>query len=161
MRNKKHIITQTTLVISTIVMVFFCSFFASAQDKYWTDFNNINDSLKVKPKPLMVFTHTDWCKYCKLQEATAFTDSTLLDSLSTQYYCLKLNAESKEDIKLLNHTFHGTATDYHTLATSIGTTKENKELTLPTTVFLEPTLHVLYRHKGLMTKEQLSIVIQK
>ena len=140
---------------------FFLSFSAPAQNKYWTDFSNINDSLRAKPKPLMVFIHTDWCKYCKIQEETSFADTILLKALSKQYYCLKLNAESKENIHLLNYQFQSNSVDYHTLALSIGTTDDSKELILPTTVFLEPTLSVVYKNRGLMTKEQFKKLLEK
>lgn len=146
----KHIILGVFLILS---------FIAKGQQTYWTDFKNINDSLRTKPKPLMVFIHTDWCKFCKQQEQTSFADTNLLKQLSEKYYCLKLNAESKEDIKLLNHLYSSNPNDYHSLVSTIGITKE-EELTLPSTVFLQPSLQLIYRHKGLMTKQQLEVIVK-
>lgn len=136
------------------------TFFTKGQQHYWTDFDNINDSLRTHPKQLMIFIHTDWCKFCKQQEQTSFTDTTLLKALSNQYYCLKLNAESTKDINLLNQLFAGSISDYHSLALQVAATKKGK-LTLPSTVFLDPTLKILYLHKGLMNKQQLELTVQE
>jgi thiol:disulfide interchange protein len=44
----------------------------SQKSNLWTEFADLNDSLEVKIKPIMIYIGTDWCKYCKLQEKHYF-----------------------------------------------------------------------------------------
>lgn len=111
----------------------------------WTNFEDLNDSLREEAKPLIIFIHTDWCKYCKMQENTTFKDKKVVDNLNQNYYCLRLNAEAKEDIIFLNKIYQGKPDDYHTLA--IYLFGENKP-TFPTIIFFSEELLLKDRFIG-------------
>ena len=63
---------------------------SQAQTIQWTAFSHLSDSLRAQKKPLMIFIHTDWCKYCKMQENTSFKDPELSEQLNQHFYCIKL-----------------------------------------------------------------------
>jgi len=52
----------------------------------------------ITPKPIMVDLYTDWCGWCKRMDATTFQNDTIADYLNANYYPVKFNAESKEEI---------------------------------------------------------------
>ncbi len=110
---------------------------ANAQkSNLWTEFADLNDSLEVKVKPIMIYIGTDWCKYCKLQENTTFKDKKLMLEMSEKYYLLKLNAESKDSIFFMNKNYApaNQYQKYHELVVYLSQYLD--ELVFPTTLFL-------------------------
>lgn len=100
----------------------------------------------------MIFIYTDWCKYCKMQENTTFQDSMLVEKFNQTYYCLKLNAEHKNEITFLNKTYsYNNLEGHHELAIFLGR-KEGK-LIFPTTIFYEIPTSKLVRLQGFQKKE--------
>ena len=57
------------------------------------------DSLQKKQKRnIVVFIHTDWCKYCKAMQNTTFKNDKIIHILNSEFYFIELNAEEKRDI---------------------------------------------------------------
>ena len=52
------------------------------------------------PKPIVVFVHTNWCKYCKMMENTTFKNKELINELNANFYFVLFDAESKTYILL-------------------------------------------------------------
>lgn len=71
----------------------------------WITFNQLNDSLALKPKKVFVNFYADWCTICKQMEQSAFTDIAVINELNTNYYAVKMNIESKDTIVFGNQTF--------------------------------------------------------
>ncbi len=113
-----------------------------AQNISWTAFEDLNDSLSAEAKPLMIYIHADWCKYCLMQEQTTFKDSAMVTQLQN-YYCLKLNSEAPKDIDFLGRTFSskkvGDKRFEHDLVSFLADNEYN-QIVLPTTVFLDENL---------------------
>tara|TARA_B100001769_G_C21975109_1_gene524464 strand:+ start:324 stop:758 length:435 start_codon:yes stop_codon:yes gene_type:complete len=126
-----------------------------AQDINWVSFDSLPSLAKKEPKPVMVFIHTDWCKYCLMQEKITFKDSLIVSELNENYYCLKLNAESNEQIYFLNRMYTKNGNN-HSLSWVLGA--QNNELTFPTTVLLSPQFQITNRWVGYLSKEQLVVV---
>lgn len=124
-----------------------------AQEISWTQFEDLNDSLRKHSKPIMIFIHTDWCKYCKMQENTTFKDPEVVDFLNSNFYNLELNAEQKKTITFLGRSYSKPLDDYHELAEFLSS--EEKKITFPTTIFLNQHLEVELRKKGYQKKEDL------
>ncbi len=130
---------------------------AEAQTVRWTSFEHLNDSLRKERRPLLIFIHTDWCKYCKMMEVKTFAEPELAKKLNQQFYCLSLNAEEAKTIPFLNrrYTFKptGVNTGIHELAELLGT--EKGRLTYPTTVFFDQNLQLLSRVVGALDAGRL------
>jgi thioredoxin-related protein len=128
-----------------------------AQTLQWTLFEHLNDSLRKERRPLLIFIHTDWCKYCKMMELKTFTEPELVKVLNTQFYCLDLNAEDTRTILFLNKKYKfkptGVNTGVHELAELLGTDKGR--LTYPTTVFFDQHLQLQNRMVGAVEAKQL------
>lgn len=143
----------------TILILLCMQLVAHGQSIRWTDFEQLSDSLRVTQRPLLVFIHTDWCKYCKMQENITFQHSDVIDQLNKDYYCLRLNAEDKQDIAFLNRVYRFRSLDgQHELAKFLG--KENGELIFPTTVVIKDNLQVFIRRQGLQKAEDLLQILQ-
>jgi thioredoxin-related protein len=146
-----------------IFLFFALHFQATAQTLHRASFENLKDSLRKQAKPLLIFIHTDWCKYCKLQANTTFTDLLLIETLNQKYYCLSLNAEENKEIIFLNKTYKfkatGAGTGVHELAELLGT--ENGVLSYPTTVFLNSKFQIAGRMQGFQRVEQLLEMVGK
>ncbi|AEL26022.1 thioredoxin family protein [Cyclobacterium marinum] len=142
------------LTIGFIVCLFFSIGIANGQEISWTAIESLKDSLRSNPKPIMVFIHTDWCKYCKMQENITFQKPKVAGLLSKNFYCIKINAESEEELVFLGRKYKpGKTGDYHSLAKMLGT--NNGRLLFPTTVFYAPLSQTFERLQGLQTAKVL------
>lgn len=113
----------------------------------WVSFDQLNTVMRDEPRPVMIFIHTDWCKFCALQETKTFTDSKVVDVLNEKIYALKLNGEARGQIGFLNKTYDykpsGVGTGSHKLAEMLGSI--DGQLSFPTTVFLNSQFQLVYR----------------
>ncbi len=129
-----------------------------AQALRWTSFEHLTDSLRKERRPLVVFIHTDWCKYCKMMEVKTFSDPVVINILNQYFYCLDLNAEDVRALTFLNKKYKfkpsGVNTGVHELAELLGT--QNGKLSYPTTVFFDQTLQIQNRIVGLVEAKQLA-----
>ena len=138
------------IIISSLFVIVFG--FLSAQNQInWTSFDDINDSLRKEAKPVLIFIHTDWCKYCKMQENTTFKDVEVIQELNDTYYCIQLNAEVSDSIFFLGRTYYKSPNSYHELAIFLG--KDEGKLSFPTTVILDASLQLMNRIIGLAKRE--------
>jgi thioredoxin-related protein len=132
-----------------------------AQSLHWTSFADLNDSLRARRKPLLIFIHADWCKFCKMQEQNTFGDSALVAALQRDFYCLRLNAEEQNEIRFLNRAYryrsHGAGVGRHELAEFLA--MDEGEMSLPTTVLLDWELRVHERMKGFLSAKDIERTI--
>jgi thioredoxin-related protein len=119
-----------------------------------TALEHLQDSLRTESRPLMVFIHTDWCKFCQMQQKTTFKDPELVGLLNQKFYCLSLNAEEQKALKFFGRTYKsGSSGNFHSLARMLGL--ENGKLLFPTTVFYFPDSNALQRFQGLQQADDL------
>lgn len=84
-----------------ILILIFLSRYSPAQEKstnFWLDFEQLEDSLRVNPKPVFLYFHTDWCTYCRKMEAEVFSKPFIVALLSKDYYAVKFDAENPKDV---------------------------------------------------------------
>ncbi|GAB2610366.1 thioredoxin family protein [Belliella aquatica] len=87
--------------VTVILIMIFLSRYSPAQEKstnFWLDFEQLEDSLQVNPKPVFLYFHTDWCTYCRKMEAEVFSKPFIIAELSENYYAVKFDAENPEDV---------------------------------------------------------------
>nr|WP_294933610.1 thioredoxin family protein [uncultured Flavobacterium sp.] len=106
------------------LLFFFCAFSGVAQLKTYT-FSEAEKLEKEQPKPIFVFVHTSWCKYCKMMENSTFKDPEVIQLLNDNFYFVSLNAEDKAPIPFNNYTFvfkpKGQNSGVHELAEALAT----------------------------------------
>lgn len=87
--------------ITVLVIILFLSRNCPAQGleaDFWLTFEQLEDSLRVNPKPVFLYFHTDWCTYCRKMEVEVFTKANIVSELSQNYYAVKFNAEYPGEI---------------------------------------------------------------
>lgn len=127
-----------------LLLVFFCTFSGFAQLKTYT-FSEAEKLEQQNPKPIFVFIHTSWCKYCKMMENSTFKNPEVVQLLNEHFYFVSLDAEQKSPILFKNNTFRfkpkGQNTGVHELAEELGTV--DGAITYPTFSILDKNNTIL------------------
>ncbi|ESU29896.1 hypothetical protein FLJC2902T_03760 [Flavobacterium limnosediminis JC2902] len=127
-----------------ILFVLFCAFSGFAQLKTYT-FSEAEKLEQQNPKPIFVFVHTSWCKYCKMMENSTFKNQEVIQLLNENFYFVSLDAESKAPIVFKNQTFifkpKGKNTGIHELAEALATVDGG--ITYPTFSILDKNNTIL------------------
>jgi len=125
-------------------------------------FRQLDSLQKIAPKPVMVFIHTSWCRYCEAMEQVTFKNKEVNDLLANQFYFISLNAEDEQDMSVKGHIFRfrptGNGTGQHELALELGRIDGN--LSFPTLCILDPEYTIIYQYSGFLTGEQLLPILQ-
>jgi thioredoxin-related protein len=154
MLNKK-----TAFIFLLLIMAIPSSY---AQLKTYT-FQEAEQLVIENPKPIVVFTHTSWCNYCKMMENSTFKNSELISQLNENFYFVSLNAETKEPITFNNHTFQfkptGTNTGIHELATALATI--DKQVVYPTLTVLDTNNTILFQQHSYITAKALMRILER
>lgn len=131
------------MIKKIFIIVFFLGSLASFSQKKKAKLNTYTfsevEKLQLqKPKPIVVFLYTDWCKFCFGMEQTTFKNDTIIQLLNKNFYFIKLNGEEKKKITFLGKTFvykpTGTNTGVHELAAELASS--NNKISYPTTTLL-------------------------
>lgn len=126
----------------------------------WLNFEQLADSMKIKPKRVFVKIYTEWCGPCKLMDKKTLSKARIIEPLNNYYYSIALDAESKNNIRFKDsvYTFNpGLGTGVHNLAVHLG--KDAGHLSYPTIVILDENLEVIYRYPSFMSVLNLEEVL--
>jgi thioredoxin-related protein len=94
--------------IVALVLILFLSGNLPAQEMktdFWLTFEQLEDSLRVNPKPVFLYFHTDWCTYCRKMEAEVFRKPNVVEQLSSHFYAVKFDAEYPGDVDFEGQVF--------------------------------------------------------
>lgn len=112
-----------------------------AQELQWNSFNELSELQIQQERPMLVFIHTQWCLYCKMQEEIGFKDPKLQSLINTHFYALPLDAEDKKSIEFLGRTYEfNTSLKHHQLALTL--TKGSAGLLFPTLVIMDEHFNI-------------------
>lgn len=64
----------------------------------WHSFAEAYMMSKKKPKKIFIDVYTDWCGWCKKMDRETFQDPETAKYMQKHFYCVKLNAETKDTI---------------------------------------------------------------
>ena len=53
---------------------------AQKNEIQWIGFEELEDSLKIETRPVLIYFYTDWCVYCKKMDRNAFKDPEVIIS---------------------------------------------------------------------------------
>lgn len=126
----------------------------------WLSFEQLADSMAVKPKRVFVKIYTDWCGPCKLMDKKTLSKPRITEPLASYYYSIALNAESTDNIRFKDsiYTFNpNLGTGVHNLAVHLG--RDAGHLSYPTIVILDENLEVIYRYPAFMSVLNLEEVL--
>src|SRR5690606_7831537 len=116
----------------------------------WITIQEAEKLSKEKPKKIFVDVYTDWCGWCKRMDATTFSDEDVIDYVNKNYYDVKLNAESQDNISLKGINTTGTE-----LARSF---RVSSYLTI---VFIDETFHNITPFSGFRKAKEFYDILKQ
>ncbi|MCP9199389.1 thioredoxin family protein [Gramella sp. GC03-9] len=124
----------------------------------WIGFEQLYDSLEVKPKKVFIDFYADWCQPCKRMDREVFTDPEIQDMLNRKYYAVKMDVESTDTIQFGDQVFVNERLNrrnpVHQIAILMASRK-NRPFSLPAMVILDENFQAKARYFQFLNKEQL------
>ena len=124
-------------------------------------FEQLDSLQKVDQRKVLVFIHTDWCKYCKAMQNTSFKNDQVVQLLNKHFYFVDLNAEEEKSIRFHGHTFRykptGSNTGVHELAEQLGTI--DGRISFPSICFLNEKNEIIYQQGGFIETDVLKKIL--
>ena len=71
----------------------------------WLSFEQAVQKSLTEQRKVLVDVYTDWCGWCKKMDKETFNHPEVTRYLNQKYYAVKLNAETRETIKVGDMTF--------------------------------------------------------
>ena len=125
------------------------------------NFNQIDSLQKIEKKTVVVFIHTNWCKFCAAMFSTTFKQEDVIKKMNKDFYFIELDAEEKATIALNGYQFKhrqtGTNTGIHELAEHLATI--DKTISYPTLCFLNEKYEIIYQQKDYVNAKHLLAIL--
>lgn len=147
--------------IISIFLLLFLYAQGSAQELasvHWLSFEQLEDSLNVKPKKVFIDFYTDWCTYCHKMDKVVFTKPRVIEALNEDYYAVRFDAETDAVVnfggrQLINDQVDKSRNPLHQIAQLLAL-REGK-FTAPSIIILDETFQVTARYFEYMSSKQL------
>ena len=151
-------------ILLIILLVFSNYLLAQDREINWIGFEELDEALKTDVKPVVIYFYTDWCVYCKKMERNAFKDRDVISAINKEYYAVKMDAESKENINFEGHTFindqaRTKRNGIHEIPLLLAS-RENKPISFPVVMVLDEEFRVKIKSHEYLTTDQMKSMIK-
>ncbi|OMQ12429.1 thioredoxin family protein [[Flexibacter] sp. ATCC 35103] len=122
------------------------------------------DSLQqIQKKKIIVFIHTDWCKFCQRMKQTTFKNQEIIEKLNSDFYFVDFNAEEKRDVRFNNQIFKykpsGNNVGVHELALQLGTI--NNQIVYPVLCVLNEKREIILQYNNYLNPKDFKALLEK
>ena len=155
------------LIKNSIFLILFSILSATAQKEKinWISFEQLDDSLTVKPKKVLISFYADWCSYCKKMDNVAYQDPKVISTINKNYYAVKMNSETQDTIvfegsKFFNEEVGKKRNPTHQIPLLLASRKR-KPFTLPATIVLNKDFQVTKRYFYYLSPKKMLKILQK
>jgi thioredoxin-related protein len=132
------------------------SFAQSTSEIKWLSITEAEKLMKKEPKKVIVDVYTDWCGWCKRLDATTYKDPAVVDYINQNYYAVKFNAESKDNITFMGTTY---SFDASHRVNSLSNLLMGNSSGYPTTTFLNEKLEVISVVPGYQQPQMMNNIL--
>lgn len=126
-------------------------------------FSEVEQLQRKTPKPVVVFLHTDWCKFCHAMKTTTLRNEKVIRLLNDSFYMIMLNGEEKKDIVWFGKKFKykptGTDTGTHELTTALASIQG--KISYPTTTILNSKIEIDLQIGGHVDSKSMQVILKK
>ena len=127
-----------------------------------TSFRTIDSLNSINEKNIVVFIHTDWCKYCKKMQGKTFQNEEVINLLNESFLFNSLDAETEKLISFNGHNFKfipkGNDVGEHELAKALGSV--DGELNFPTICILNSQYEIIFQYGGYLSSKEFLAVLK-
>ncbi|NJB36545.1 thioredoxin fold domain-containing protein [Croceivirga sp. JEA036] len=152
-----------TLLILALVALVNSTVNAQKSTINWLSFEQLEDSLAVKQKKVFINFYADWCAYCKKMDAASFKDKEVIAKLNSDFYAVKMNAESKEAIAFRGELFTNKQLETHRNPTHelalVLASRPETPFSLPTTIILDKDFNITQRYFEYLSPQKLLSIL--
>lgn len=100
------------------------------------------------PKLVFIDVYTDWCGWCKKMDASTFSNPEIIKYMNEKYYCVKLDAETKNPIEFMGTEFINPNPEGRKSTHQLAALLLNNKLSYPSYVIMNEDNKVLTVVKG-------------
>jgi thioredoxin-related protein len=106
----------------------------------WLTIQEAYTRTQKEPRKTIIDVYTAWCGWCKVMDRETYTNSEVIDYLNKNFYMVKLDAESKQDIIIGNTKY---IFDEKSGANQAALALLQGKMSYPTTVFLDAQYNMI------------------
>jgi len=150
---------QLLTTIALLILIQFPFNQAKGQTKInWLSFEQAIKQNEIKPKKIFIDVYTDWCGWCKELDKNTFSNPTIAEYLNKNYYPVKFDAETKQEILYKGKMYKNTNTGSrppHDLAIAL----LNGKLSYPSAAYLDGESNLLTIVPGYLTAKDIEPIL--
>ncbi len=123
----------------------------------WLSISEVQEKIKSKPKKVLIDIYTDWCIPCKMMSKRTFTNPDVIEVINREFYAVKFNAESQEDVTFLKKKYSNKSKT-HDFAIELGSTTSG--LAFPTIVYFNESFKRIQAVQGYYDSQEFIKVLR-
>lgn len=157
---------QKLILILFLGLLYSHNILAQKDQINWISFEQLDDSLALKPKKVFISFFADWCSYCKKMNKVAYKNPKVISILNSDYYAVKMNVETRDTISFegknfVNAEYGKKRRPTHQIPLLIASRK-GRPFSLPATIILDANFRIRNRQfEYLSTKKMLEMLRAK
>lgn len=128
----------------------------------WMSIEEAQEAQKKDPKKIMIDVYTKWCGPCKMLDKNTFSNKDVANYVNTNYYAVKFDAESPDDVVFKGETFSNPTYDPNKKGRN-GVNELSRTLGVrayPTIVFMDEDLNIITPLSGYRAPRDLEVYLK-